>query len=363
MRVFEAGAELGGIWYWNRYPGARVDSHVPNYEFSIEELWRDWNWTERFPAWDELRRYFRYMDEKLGLSRDVDLNRRVTAAHFDIDADQWDVQCADGHRIRHAFSSPALACGEGVRAPPSRRRNLQRAVHPHRTLAPGRARSGGSSRRRDRNGGQRRPGHTGSRQGRLVPHRLSAHAEPGAADASAEARSVAARDEARYPEWFRLRALSGGGLFDVVADERSALDVSSEERRAVFESAWQKGGFHFWGGTFSDIGSNLEANRLAYDFWRERTRARIKDPVMAEKLAPMEPPHPLGTKRPSLEHGTMRSSIRLTSLVDVRADRSTRSANRRTRAGITTRHHRLATGSMPGPAARRSTFAGCRGAR
>ncbi len=68
VRLFEAGADLGGIWYWNCYPGARVDSHVPNYEFSMEELWRDWNWTERFPSWDELRRYFRHVDQKRELS-------------------------------------------------------------------------------------------------------------------------------------------------------------------------------------------------------------------------------------------------------------------------------------------------------
>ena len=65
VKVFEAGSDIGGIWYWNCYPGARVDSHVPNYEFSMEELWRDWNWSERFPAWDELRRYFHHVDQKL----------------------------------------------------------------------------------------------------------------------------------------------------------------------------------------------------------------------------------------------------------------------------------------------------------
>jgi len=104
-----------------------------------------------------------------------------------------------------------------------------------------------------------------------------------------------------YPEWFRQRAQSAQGLFDIAADERSALEVSPEERLAVFESAWQKGGFHFWAGTFSDIALNREANLLAYEFWREKTRARIKDPVMADKLAPADPPHPFGTKRPSLE--------------------------------------------------------------
>ena len=102
--------------------------------------------------------------------------------------------------------------------------------------------------------------------------------------------------KAHYPEWFRQRAQSAAGLFDIVADERSALDVSTEERLAVFESAWLKGGFHFWIGTFSDIIVDRKANQLAYDFWREKTRARIKDPVMADKLAPADPPHPFGTK-------------------------------------------------------------------
>ena len=84
-------------------------------------------------------------------------------------------------------------------------------------------------------------------------------------------------------------------------DPRSALEVSAQERRAVFESAWQKGGFHFWAGTFIDIGRSREANLLAYEFWREKTRARIEDPAVAEKLAPSDPPHPFGAKRPSLE--------------------------------------------------------------
>ena len=75
--------------------------------------------------------------------------------------------------------------------------------------------------------------------------------------------------KAHYAEWFRQRAQSAGGLFDIVADERSALEVSTEERLAVFESAWLKGGFHFWAGTFSDIMLDRKANQVAYEFWRE----------------------------------------------------------------------------------------------
>jgi cyclohexanone monooxygenase len=144
--------------------------------------------------------------------------------------------------------------------------------------------------------------------------------------------------KAHYPEWFRRRALAGGGLFDVAADPRSALAVSAEERRAVFEAAWRKGGFHFWGGTFSDIGTSLDANRLAYDFWREKTRARIQDPAVAEKLAPTEPPHPFGAKRPSLEQGYYEVfNQHNVTLVDVRED----PIEEITPAGVRTRsrHH------------------------
>ena len=104
-----------------------------------------------------------------------------------------------------------------------------------------------------------------------------------------------------YPEVFRKRRGTLGGFFDISPNEKSALAVSPEERRAVYEDAWEKGGFHYWVGTFHDVLTNEKANRTAYDFWRDKTRARIKDPAIADKLAPMDPPHPFGAKRPSLE--------------------------------------------------------------
>ena len=69
-----------------------------------------------------------------------------------------------------------------------------------------------------------------------------------------------------FPEIFRKRDASGGGLYDIEALEHSALEVSEEEREAIFQGAWDKGGFHFWGGTFADILMNEQTNRLAYDF-------------------------------------------------------------------------------------------------
>jgi cyclohexanone monooxygenase len=342
VRLFEAAPDLGGIWYWNCYPGARVDSHVPNYEFSLEELWRDWSWSERFPAWDELRRYFHHVDRKLDLSRDIRFDSRVTAARFDAEADEWLVECADGHRVRTRF---LVACtGFAAKAYVPDLPGLDRFVGPcfHTGNWPQEG--------LDLTG--RRVGVIGTgasgvqviqEAGRVASHLVVFQRTPNLAlpmrqRALDEPTRRAMKEH--YPEWFRQRARSGGGLFDVLGDERSALAVTEEERRSVFESAWQKGGFHFWGSTFVDIVVNEEANRLAYDFWREKTRARIKDPAVAEKLAPAEPPHPFGTKRPSLEQWYFEVFDQdNVVLVDVREDPIEAITPTGVRAG--SRHHEL----------------------
>src|SRR3984893_602207 len=96
VQVFEAGGGLGGVWYWNCYPGARVDSPGPIYQFSRDDLWRKWQFSELYPSWQELRDYFRYVDEKLGLSRDIRFNRRVEEAEFDPARNRWTVRSSDG---------------------------------------------------------------------------------------------------------------------------------------------------------------------------------------------------------------------------------------------------------------------------
>ncbi|MEK9555939.1 MAG: FAD-dependent oxidoreductase, partial [Gammaproteobacteria bacterium] len=77
VRLVEAQDGFGGVWQANRYPGARVDSHVPNYEYSLDDCWRDWSWTERFPGHEELVAYFEHVVHKLDLRKDVDLSTRI----------------------------------------------------------------------------------------------------------------------------------------------------------------------------------------------------------------------------------------------------------------------------------------------
>lgn len=303
VQIFEAGAGLGGIWYWNCYPGARVDSHVPNYEFSIKELWQDWNWTERFPGWDELRRYFAYVDEKLQLSKDIQFNTRVSGAQFDNSRNQWLVRTSDGRETRARFLIPCMGFAAKAYTPDFP--GIDKFAGPcHHTA----------------HWPQQGLDMTGKRVGvigtgasgvqvtqeaaKVASHLTVFQRTPNMALPMQQRRldeQTQQKMKLKYAAQFRQRAVSSSSMIDVVADERGAKDVPEVQRQAIFEAAWQKGGFHFWFGTFSDILQDKDSNLLAYEFWRDKTRARINDPALKEKLAPMKPLHPFGTKRPSLE--------------------------------------------------------------
>ena len=108
------------------------------------------------------------------------------------------------------------------------------------------------------------------------------------------------RDKQDYAAIFETRKQTSGG-FESQSLDVSALEVDEKERTAHFEYLWQKGGLRFWYHNFADLLINREANRYAYDFWRNKVCDRISDPNLVEQLAPSEPPHPFGTKRPSLE--------------------------------------------------------------
>ena len=303
VHLFEAGADIGGIWHWNCYPGARVDSHVPNYEYSLETVWQDWNWSERFPDWKELRRYFAHLDAKLDLSRDISFGKRVVGAEFDESTREWAVTTADASIARARFLVPCLGFAAKAYVPDFA--GLDRFEGPcHHT---GHWPQDGVDLEGKRVGvigtgasGVQVIQETGPIASELVVFQRTPNQALAMQQRALDAGSQPVpNDELRG--YFRTRQISGGGIADIVPDRRRAVDVDPDERDAVFEAAWQRGGFHFWGGTFSDISMDETANRMAYAFWRDKVRARVGDPTLREKLAPTEPIHPFGTKRPSLE--------------------------------------------------------------
>jgi cyclohexanone monooxygenase len=308
VHLVEANAGPGGVWYANRYPGARVDSHVPNYEYSLEAVWRDWNWSERFPGGDELRRYFDHVVDVLDLTVDISFSTRVEGARFDEETRSWSVELSSAGETNSLVCRQLILCtGFASKAFSPPIEGLDRfagpchhtAHWPHDGVALDGKRVGVVG--------------TGASGVQVVQEAAKVASEvyvfqrtPVTALPMQQQQITpeqAAASKADYPEIFVTRNTPPGSMHDMVRRGDSALTATKAERDAVFAEAWEAGGFHFWFATFADVVTDLDANRLAYDYWRDNTRARIEDPEVADLLAPMEPPYPFGTKRPSLEQG------------------------------------------------------------
>src|SRR5882757_7637788 len=276
VQVFEAGGGLGGVWYWNCYPGARVDSPGPIYQYSRDDVWRTWQFSELYPSWQELRDYIRYVDEKLGLSRDIRFNRRVNQAQFDPAHNRWTVRSSDGSvaRARYLVLCTGLSAKPYIPELPGLN-DFTGELH-HTALWP-----------------QHGLDMVAKRVGVIGTGASGVQVAQEAAGAAAHLTVFQRTPNLALP--MRQKKFDD----DVLA--KSALEVSDDERQATFERLWEIGGFAPWIGSFNDILLNEEANRAAYKFWRDKTLKRIKDPAVAEILAPAEPIHPFGVKRPSLE--------------------------------------------------------------
>ncbi|MFF1552978.1 flavin-containing monooxygenase [Rhodococcus erythropolis] len=308
VHVFESADGLGGVWYWNCYPGARTDSLGPMYQFGDENLWRDWNFSELYPSWSEVRDYFHYMDEKLDLSKDISFGTEVKAAKFDEDQRLWEVLVFDKStgESRSVLTRHLVLCtgfGSKPYTPDFPDLDTFEGESFHTARWP---------QDRDVSLEGKRIGVIGNgasgvqvmqESAKVAEHvtlfqRTPMFALPMRQKPMSDEEN--ARDKHTYAERMSARWNHFGGLdFDFIP--RSALEDSDEERRATYERLWAEGGFKPWLGTYNDMFFNLETNKTFYDFWREKTRARIHNPELWELLAPTEPPHPWGVKRPSLE--------------------------------------------------------------
>ena len=110
-RVFEMGDNVGGTWYWNRYPGARCDAESLAYSFSFSpELEQQWEWTERYASQSEILRYAEHVTERFDLRKDIEFNQRVATAHYDDGANEWEVRTEQGRSVRGRFCIMATGC-------------------------------------------------------------------------------------------------------------------------------------------------------------------------------------------------------------------------------------------------------------
>lgn len=320
VRVLEQGGGIGGTWYWNRYPGARCDSESYYYCYSFnKEIEQSWSWSERYPEHGEIRRYLEFVAERLDLKRDIQLDTRVTSAAFDDATSTWTVQTAAGDaEAREAKAGEAVAgeamAGEVFRAPflitavgclstanVPKFKGLERfrgqwyhtGDWPHDGVDFGGKRVG-----------QIGTGSTGIQAAPVIASQaahLTVFQRTANYSIPARNRPVSADEieltRAHYDDiWRRARAGTNGHPFTVSA--RSALSVPAEEREAIYEQAWARGGLRFRA-SFSDILADQGANDTASDFLRRKIHAVVKDPEIAERLTPRD--HGFATKRPPID--------------------------------------------------------------
>ncbi|MFN0040529.1 MAG: flavin-containing monooxygenase [Burkholderiales bacterium] len=319
VKVLEAGGDIGGTWYWNRYPGARCDSESHSYWYTFsDELMRDWEWSEKYPAPPEILRYLHFVADRFDLKRDIRFNTRVTSAHYDASANRWRVTTESGEKYSAHYLITAVGCLSTANVPnipgldTFRGRWFHTGQWPHEGVD-----------------------FAGQRVGLIGTGSTGIQAAPVIAETAAHLTvfqrtanySVPARNGPLSEEFKRYirenideirevtRSTPNGHPFRI--SERLALEVPAEERRAVYEKAWETGGLRFRG-AFQDLVTDNAANKTASDFLKAKIRQIVKDPATAEKLADID--HPYAAKRPPIDTDYFetfnRSNVKL---VDVRA--------------------------------------------
>ena len=321
-RVFEAGDGVGGTWYWNRYPGARCDIESVDYSYSFSpELEQAWEWSERYPRQPEILAYLNHVADRFDLRRDIALNTRVTAAHFDQGAGLWRVENDRGGRCTAQYCVMATGCLSVPKAPDLP--GIERfAGATYLTAAWPRDGVDFTGQRVGVIG-------TGSTAIQVIPQvaRQAEHLTvfQRTANFSVPARNgplEAAEQQRVKADYPHRRALSRQSLFGIPValpdTPRRTRDIPPAELNQTLETLWAQGGAMSLLAAAPDVLVDPEANARVAEFVRGKIRATVSDPRAAELLCPTS--HPLGTKRLCLDTDYYETFNRdNVTLVDLRA--------------------------------------------
>ncbi len=301
VRVYEAGATVGGTWYWNRYPGARCDSDAYIYCFTWDkQLLQEWDWSERYPEQPEILRYLEHVAQRHGLKRDMQFNTRVTGAEFDEDANLWRVRTDDGKSVTAQYLIAAVGSLSTTNMPQFEGLDRFRGKWYHTSRFP----------------------HAGVdfTNKRVGVVGTGATAVQAIAEIAQQAKQlvvfqrtanycVPARNGRVDPEVTAARKADYDGVVRRTRESffgqehyfipKSVLEATPEEREREFDRMWDQGGFAFWLANYQDMFFSQEANDLCADYLKRKIRRTVKDPAVAERLIPKG--YAYGTKRQPLD--------------------------------------------------------------
>jgi len=285
--AFETGTDVGGTWYWNRYPGARVDVESMQYSYQFDpELEQEWEWSEKYSPQPEILEYARHVADRYDLRKDIRFETRVTSAHFDDTAEDWLVSTSDGKKTRARYFVLAVGCLSSFNMPKIegigdfQGNTYHTGEWPHEPV--------------DFTGQRVAVIGTGSSSIQSCPEIAKQAADLTIFQRTANY-SIPAHNGPQKPEYvagvkskyreFRAEAktMVSGLLGDF--GSRKAVETPEEEIEKELEARWQKGGLTFMGG-FVDSLVDARANAYGAEFVRKKIRSIVKDPETAELLCP-----------------------------------------------------------------------------
>ncbi|HEY7938210.1 MAG TPA: NAD(P)/FAD-dependent oxidoreductase, partial [Acidimicrobiales bacterium] len=319
VQVFEAASDVGGTWWWNRYPGARCDIESMDYSYSFSpELEQEWTWTERYATQPEILRYVNHVADRFDLRRQVQFDTRVTSATWEDDADRWTVTTDQGDTVSAQFCVMAVGCLSAAKDPEID--GIDTFAGP--TYHTGRWPHEGV----DFSGQRVGVIGTGSSGIQSIPL-LAQQADHLTVFQRTPNFAMPARNRPLDEAWVQERKAtyrthraamleSHTGVV-VELHDQSALAVSEEEREATYEAAWEAGTLFALLASYNDLLIDPAANETAAEFVRRRIRELVHDPEIAELLSPRT--YPFGAKRACLDTDYYATFNRPNvSLVDVR---------------------------------------------
>lgn len=319
VRAFEAGSDVGGTWYWNRYPGARCDVESMEYSYSFSnDLQGEWQWTEKYAAQPELLRYAGHVADRFRLREDIQFNTRVVSAEFDANKNLWTVSTDQGETVEAQFFIMAGGCISLPRMPefPNRDSFKGKLYHtgtwPHEGVDFSGMRVGVIG--------------TGSSGIQIIPQlaRQAAHCTVFQRTPNFSLPAFNGPMDPQFERWYKKHyqarrekaRYTSAGIAGHPLPDKGALEVSTEERNRVYEEGWNRGSTGLTR-AFKDILSNKDANETMSEFVREKIRNTVKDPQVAALLTPTD--HFIGTKRICLDSDYYETYNRTNvELVDVR---------------------------------------------
>lgn len=321
VRVIEAGNDVGGTWYWNRYPGARCDVESVEYSYSFDEdLQQEWEWTERYAGQPEILRYAGHVADRFDLRRDITFGTRVSSATFDETNSTWSVSTDRAGIFRSRFLVLATGCLSSANIPEFEGArtfegdSFHTGQWPHdgvdfsgRTV--GLIGTGSSAI-------QSIPIIAEQARHLTVFQRTATYSVP--ARNETIDREYVARVKADYANFRALNRLQTAAFGAMVhKGDSSVLDADPQEREHEFEKRWARGGFAFMS-SYNDFMLNPESNEVLAEFVRAKIASIVRDPATARALMPTQV---IGCKRLCLDSGYYETFNRNNvSLVDVAAN-------------------------------------------